>query len=216
MSDRSTSPAPGVDPATAMRMWHRRRRVAPGRGRAVAPLVPTWLSVHHRADVWRGAVATRLGEELEHWRISASAGTGAAVWRPRLQAVATTGSRGPSPPSRSGAGALGDLWTEPGASTTGPAPDRRGVRPAGGQSAGRAPVEPNSAARRSRGRPAVPPAARPAPRPLGRTAPGLRRPARPPPAHALRRAGAGGAARLPSNRWLSARRADRPGRGARG
>jgi len=37
------------------------------------------LAAFHRPDVWRGAVATRFGDDLEHWRSRLGSATGAAA-----------------------------------------------------------------------------------------------------------------------------------------
>ncbi len=69
MSDRfDLSPVPALDPAVAMvATWRRGADALRRQADEVAALAHD-LSAYHRPDVWRGAVATRLGDDLEHWR----------------------------------------------------------------------------------------------------------------------------------------------------
>ena len=113
------SPVPAVDPATAMvAMWRRRAEALRRQACEVATMAHE-LSAHHRPDVWQGAVATRLGEDLEHWRIRLGRDRpdGLAA---ELMAVADRLDARVLAAEQMGSSALGDLWDRS------PAPSSRG------------------------------------------------------------------------------------------
>ena len=74
-----------------------------------SPLLAHDLAAFHRADVWQGAVATRFGDDLEHWRTRLGRdhelGLGA-----ELLAVADRLDARALAAERWRAGALSDLW----------------------------------------------------------------------------------------------------------
>jgi hypothetical protein len=61
--------APLIPPAASMAPIWRDAAVAVRRLAAEVHRVVHDLAAFHRPDVWRGAVATRFGDDLERWRV---------------------------------------------------------------------------------------------------------------------------------------------------
>jgi hypothetical protein len=110
MSDRfDLSPPAAIDPAlTMVATWRRGAGALRRQADEVAELAHD-LAAHHRPDVWQGAVATRLGDDLEHWRtrLGRDRDYGLAA---ELVALADRLDARALAAEQAGAGALSDLW----------------------------------------------------------------------------------------------------------